>query len=163
MTAVDLSHYVTRPDAGSAHIDLAIEGIDCAACIHDIEGGLRRLPIVAARVNFTLRRVAIDWREGAIEPAALVAALGRLGYKAYPFTAGAAETAADAELKRLLRALAIAGFAAMNIMLLSVSVWAGSITDITPETRDFFHWLSALIALPAAAFAGQPFFTSALK
>ena len=51
----------------------------------------------------------------------------------------------------------------MNIMLLSVSVWAGSITDITPETRDFFHWLSALIALPAAAFAGQPFFTSAFK
>jgi hypothetical protein len=51
----------------------------------------------------------------------------------------------------------------MNIMLLSVSVWAGGITDITPETRDFFHWLSALIALPAAAFAGQPFFASALK
>src|SRR5258708_23560828 len=51
----------------------------------------------------------------------------------------------------------------MNIMLLSVSVWAGSVTDITPETRDFFHWLSALIALPAAAFAGQPFFTSAFK
>jgi len=27
-----------------------------------------------------------------------------------------------------------------------------------PEQRDFFHWLSALIALPAAAYAGQPFF-----
>ena len=66
-------------------------------------------------------------------------------------------------MKRLLRSLAIAGFAAMNIMLLSVSVWAGNVTDITPETRDFFHWFSALIALPAAAFAGQPFFSSALK
>ena len=50
----------------------------------------------------------------------------------------------------------------MNIMLLSVSVWAGNITDITPETRDVFHWLSALIALPAAAYAGQPFFRSAM-
>ena len=45
----------------------------------------------------------------------------------------------------------IAGFAAMNIMLLSVSVWSGNVTDITPETRDLFHWLSALIALPAIA------------
>ena len=54
--------------------------------------------------------------------------------------------------------LAVAGFAAMNIMLLSVSVWSGNVSDITPETRDFFHWVSALIALPAAAYAGRPFF-----
>jgi len=47
----------------------------------------------------------------------------------------------------------VSGFAAMNVMLLSVSVWSGNITDITPETRDLFHWLSALIALPAAGFA----------
>ena len=51
----------------------------------------------------------------------------------------------------------------MNIMLLSVSVWSGNATDITPETRDFFHWASALIALPAAAYAGRPFFLSAWR
>ncbi len=164
MASIDLSHYVTHAAADSAHIELAVDGMDCAACIRDIEAGLGRLPgIIKARVNYTLRRVAVDWRDGAISPAAIVEALARLGYKAYPFTAGAAEAAADGELKRLLRALAIAGFAAMNIMLLSVSVWAGSLTDITAETRDFFHWLSALIALPAAAFAGQPFFLSAFK
>jgi Cu2+-exporting ATPase len=42
-------------------------------------------------------------------------------------------------------------------------VWAGNASDITPETRDFFHWASALIALPAAAYAGRPFFTSAWR
>ena len=51
----------------------------------------------------------------------------------------------------------------MNIMLLSVAVWSGNISDITPEQRDFFHWLSALIALPAAAYAGRPFFYSAIR
>jgi Cu2+-exporting ATPase len=61
-----------------------------------------------------------------------------------------------------MKCLAVAGFAAMNIMLLSVSVWSGA-TDMTQETRDFFHWLSALIALPAAAYAGQPFFQSAWR
>jgi Cu2+-exporting ATPase len=61
----------------------------------------------------------------------------------------------------LMRSLAVAAFAAMNIMLLSVSVWSGNATDITPETRDFFHWASALIALPAAAYAGRPFFKHA--
>src|SRR5262245_58040869 len=108
MTAVDLSHYVTRAGEGTAHIDLAVDGIDCPACISDIEGGLGRLPgVAAARVNYTLRRVGIDWREGLVDPAALVEVLGRLGYRAYPFAAGAAETAANGELKRLLRALAI--------------------------------------------------------
>ena len=42
-------------------------------------------------------------------------------------------------------------------------MWSGNVTDITPEQRDFFHWLSALIALPAAAYAGQPFFRSAVR
>ena len=51
----------------------------------------------------------------------------------------------------------------MNVMLLSVSVWSGNVTDITTETRDFFHWASALIALPAAAYAGRPFFGSAWR
>ena len=70
MTAVDLSHFVTRPATARAHLDLAVEGIDCAACIGDIEGGLEELPgVVAARVNYTLRRVGVDWREGALEPA----------------------------------------------------------------------------------------------
>jgi Cu2+-exporting ATPase len=161
---VDLSHFVTRSGEGTAHLDLVVEGIDCAACIGDIEGGLTRMPgVVGARVNYTLRRVGVDWQDGALQLSSLVDALVNLGYQAHPFAAHTAETTSDAEMKRLLRSLAIAGFAAMNIMLLSVSVWAGNLTDITPETRDFFHWLSALIALPAAAFAGQPFFTSAFK
>src|SRR5436190_7842802 len=64
-------------------------------------------------------------------------------------------------MRWLVKCLAVAGFAAMNIMLLSVSVWSG--TDMSQETRDFFHWLSALIALPAAAYAGQPFFQNAWR
>src|SRR5262249_50086058 len=60
-----------------------------------------------------------------------------------------------------MRCLAVAGFAAMNIMVLSVAVWSGGL-DMGQETRDLFHWVSALIALPAAAYAGQPFFRSAL-
>ena len=58
----------------------------------------------------------------------------------------------------LLSRLAVAGFAATNVMLLSVAVWSGA----EAATRDLLHWVSALIALPAAAFAGVPFFRNAL-
>ena len=65
---------------------------------------------------------------------------------------------ADArEEKALLRAMAVAGFAAGNVMLLSVSIWAGHAEGMGPGTRTWFHWLSALIALPAIAYAGRPF------
>ena len=84
-----------------------------------------------------------------------------MGYRANPFEVKSGEDSEAQQSKFLLRCLAVSGFAAMNIMLLSVSIWSGNITDITPETRDLFHWLSAAIALPAAAYAGQPFFRSA--
>jgi P-type Cu2+ transporter len=162
--AIDLSVFVRRHDDGTSTLDLAVDGITCAACVGNIEGALRKLPgLLRARVNYTTRRLTVDWQDGKLEPARIIEDLAGLGYRAYPFAADEAEDRAKGESRRLLRCLAVAGFAAMNIMLLSVAVWAGNASDITPETRDFFHWLSALIALPAAAFAGRPFFQSALR
>jgi P-type Cu2+ transporter len=63
----------------------------------------------------------------------------------------------------LLRCLGVAAFGAMNVMMLSIPVWSGNVSDMIPEQRDFFHWLSALITLPAAAYSGQPFFRSAWR
>src|ERR1043165_1326474 len=156
---LDLSTFVQHRD-GTAHLDLAVEGVGCAACIGKIEGGLKRLPgVVEARLNFTNRRLAVAWTEGEVGAADLIDALQHIGYRAHPFQPERAETEEAQHMRWLTKCLAVAGFAAMNIMLLSVSVWSGS--DMPQETRDFFHWLSALIALPAASYAGQPFFRSA--
>jgi len=158
---LDLALFVQHRD-GTAHIDLAVEGVACAACIRKIEGSVRRLPgVVDARLNFTNRRLAVDWHENELAPADLIAALQDIGYPAYPFQPERTETQEAQHMRWLVKCLAVAGFAAMNVMLLSVSVWSGS--DMGQETRDFFHWLSALIALPAAAYAGQPFFQSAWR
>jgi len=162
--ALDLSLFARPSGDGTLGMDLAVEGIACGACIARIEGAVKRLPgVTEARLNFTNQRLHVDWTDGAIAPAQILQTLEDAGYHGYPFAPLRAEQEEAAEARRLTRCLAVAGFAAMNIMLLSVSVWSGNATDITPETRDFFHWASALIALPAAAYAGRPFFANAWR
>ena len=162
--AIDLSKFIERGDAGAAHMTLAVEGVGCAGCIRKIEGGLAKLPgVIDARLNFTQRRLSVDWRDGEIGAADIVAKLEAIGYHAHPFAPERADADDARQEKWLLRCLAVAGFAAMNVMLLSVSVWSGNVSDMTFVTRDLFHWLSALIVLPAAAYAGQPFYQSAWR
>jgi len=158
------SAFATPVREGVVHMDLAVEGVHCAACMPTIERGLAQIAgVTLARLNFSTHRLAVEWRTDMTDADAIVGTLERLGYRAHPFDPGRVRAEADENSKLLLRCLAVAGFAAMNIMLLSISVWSGNVSDITPETRDLFHWLSALIALPAAAYAGRPFFASAWR
>ncbi|GGB48872.1 nitrogen fixation protein FixI [Roseibium aquae] len=158
----DWDAFITPADDGAVHMDLAVEGITCAACMGEIERGLSRLPgVKRARVNLTSHRLAVDWDREATRADDIVGELRRLGYKAHPFDPASQKERQDTIGKELLRSMAVAGFASMNIMLLSISVWSGNATDITPETRDLFHWISALIALPTVAYSGRVFFASA--
>ncbi|MGL4441905.1 MAG: heavy metal translocating P-type ATPase, partial [Bosea sp. (in: a-proteobacteria)] len=160
----DLSTFVRHDTAGVKSVELAIEGMRCAGCMATIETVVSKLGgVTSARVNLSSHRLSVEWRDGSLSPDAIIAAVASKGFRAYPFVAKQAETAEANEEKRLVRYLGVAAFASMNVMLLSVSVWSGNASDIDPVTRDFFHWLSALIALPAAAYAGQPFFESAIR
>jgi len=161
--ALPVAH-VRRGGDGTAALDLMVDGIHCAGCVARIERHLGGIPgVVAARVNLTTRRLAVRWREGLQTPQAIVAAVEGLGYGAVPYDPERLASASDAEGRFLLRCLAVAGFAAGNVMLLSVSVWSGAFSDMGPATRDLLHWISALIALPAIAWAGRPFFRGALR
>ena len=74
------------------HMDLAVEGIGCAGCIRKIESGLKELPgVVDARLNFTNRRLAVDWRDDELDAGRVIAALERIGYRAHPFEPERAE------------------------------------------------------------------------
>lgn len=145
-----------RREGGAFHLDLSVPGVHCAGCIARIERAVGALPGVdAARVNVSRKTLSLVWRDPAFVPDDAVAALSRLGYDAVPLDVD--ETDDDPHGRMLLTSLAVAGFAAMNVMLLSVSVWAGA----DGATRDLLHWFSALIAVPAAVYAGRPFYRSA--
>ncbi|MGB5557964.1 MAG: heavy metal translocating P-type ATPase [Paracoccaceae bacterium] len=141
-----------------ASIMLSLPAIHCAACISGVERALNGAPGVhAARVNLTLKRASIE-ADPEVTPARLIELLAGVGYEAHELDAGTlGATDTDGRGRALLMRLAVAGFAMMNVMLLSVAVWSGA----TEATRDLFHWISAAIALPTIAFSAQPFFANA--
>ena len=144
--------------ARDAQIALSLPTIHCSACITKIEKALNADPRVhSARVNLTLKRASIEADDDvtAQDMKSLVEGLGYEAHELDPGTLNA--TANDRAGRNLLMRLAVAGFASMNVMLLSVSVWSGA----EDATRDMFHWISAAIALPTIAFSGQPFFANA--
>ncbi len=147
-----------RPIPEDVQIALSLPGIHCSACIANVERALNAHPGVEdARVNLTLKRAMIK-AAPETRAADLIPVLERAGYEAHELDPGAlSATSADKAGRDLLMRLAVAGFASMNVMLLSVSVWSGA----ADATRDMFHWISAAIALPAIAFSAQPFFANA--
>jgi len=147
-----------------AHIMLSLPAAHCAACITLVETTLMAQEgVKAARLNLTQRRVLIETEAGIATPvlvAALIAALARAGYEAHELDAGMlSSTETDRVSRDLAMRLGVAFFSMMNVMLLSVAVWSGG----DGATRDLFHWISALIAIPTVAFSGRPFFASAAR
>jgi len=157
----DLTPHVRVARDGAA-IELFVDGLTCPACMWLIESVLARVPeVTRARVNLATRRLQIAWQGPASRVNAIAGHVLRLGFRLVPFDPAAVRSAASAEEAALLKALAVAGFAAGNVMLLSVSVWSGHAVGMGPATRELLHFVSALIALPAIAYAGMPFFRSA--
>jgi Cu2+-exporting ATPase len=143
---------------GPVETRFAVPDMHCAGCIAKIERMLPLQPgIGAARVNFSGKTVMVAHADGLAEPD-IIRAFDAIGFEAQPLHS-AASAARSVALKRLIRALGVAGFAAMNVMLLAVSVWSGA----DGNSRNLFHWIEALIAVPAIAYAGRPFFDSAFR
>ncbi len=142
---------------------LAVANMHCGSCMRKVEKALAAVPgVVSARANLSNKRVSAMHMPGEAQAPALIDALERAGFVAAELaaTSSSRRDSTDADF---LRRIGVAGFAAANIMLLSVSVWASRGADMSPSIQSLFHWLSALIALPAIAYAGVPFFRSAAR
>ena len=143
-----------RPETETA-MQFSVPSIHCAVCIGAIERHFAGLAgVQQARVNATQKRVTV---RADLSEARIVEELKSIGYPAYPLDAAALASRSDVVGRDLVLRMGVAGFAMMNVMLLSVAVWSGA----TDATRDLFHLISAMIALPAVLFSARPFFEHA--
>lgn len=157
-----LSAFVTREN-GVRRLNLLVEGARCANCITAIEAQARAEAGVTARFNLTLNRLSLEWRGGAEVADACAKRLRKAGYRVAPFELEAVDEAERRVSRELLKALAVAGFASSNVMMLAVAVWAGQAHEMPPAVQHLLQWLSMIVATPAVLYAGGPFYRSAWR
>lgn len=155
----DVSAFV-RKNGQNRSLDLAVRGAKCAGCLTKIESAVGALPgIQTARLNLSTGRMSVAWT-GALPANRIADTIASLGYGVAAYDTETENSAAKQEERRLLIAMGVAGFAAANIMLLSISVWGGA-GEMGEMTRRTMHAISGAIALPAVIFSGRHFFNSA--
>lgn len=159
---IDPGPFVRRDERGRSKLELAVKGMRCSGCIAKIERAVGGMPgVEEARVNLSTAKLTVRWRESQTTADAIVSRVDALGFEAFPYDPGAVIRQDDEEGRFLLRCLAVAGFAASNVMFLSICIWAGFDGEMGEGTRSLFHWISGMVAVPSALYAGRPFFRSA--
>ena len=139
---------VTREPA--ARVDLALEGMTCAACANRIERRLNKLDGVEASVNYATEQAAVRFDPDVVAVADLLDAVEAAGYRAEPAAeAGTAVDRADAIRRRLVVAAAFSG----PLVMLAMAA---------PVQFDGWEWLAFALATPVVFWAGFDFHRAAL-
>lgn len=140
-------------------IHLLIEGIHCAACVWLIEHTLNGMPgILSAQVNLSGKRLHVKWDNGRLSLSKIIQRLGQIGYAAVPYDPEVAEGTLKRQNRQLLYRMAFAAFGMMNLLWISIALYAGADEG---EFRSMFHWIGFALATPVLLYSGYPFYKGA--
>ncbi len=140
-------------------IHLLVEGIHCAACVWLIEHTLNAMPgVISAQVNLSGKRLHVKWHNGQVSLSKIIQRLGQIGYAAVPYDPEMAEGALKRQNRHLLYRMAFAAFGMMNLLWISIALYAGASEG---EFRSMFHWIGFALATPVLLYSGFPFYKGA--
>jgi Cu2+-exporting ATPase len=140
-------------------IHLLIEGIHCAACVWLIEHSLSaQSGVISAQVNLSGKRLHVKWHNSVVTLSQIIKRLGQIGYAAVPYDPEIAEGALKKQNRHLLYRMAFAAFGMMNLLWISIALYAGASEG---EFRSMFHWIGFALATPVLFYSGYPFYRGA--
>ena len=148
----------TGYDVPPKQVDLALEGMTCAACAARIEKALNRLPGVTATVNFATARARVEYTPGAVRTDTLVDAVRKTGYEARVI---------DADSRAREQALQVAAYRRERTRF----VWSAVLTApfvaqmlfmLTGDAHELMPaMLQLALAVPVQFWIGSRFYTGA--
>jgi Cu2+-exporting ATPase len=157
------SLYVTTGPEGTNRVELYHEGVHCASCVWLVE----RVPLLVTgvvRAELQVRRslATVEWDPSSTPLSSIARTLDSLGYPSHPFRGVGREAVRRREDRAALAGIGVAGALAMNVMLASLALYSGWWDGMETSYARFFRWTSLLLTLPALAWPGRVFFTSAI-
>ena len=156
--------FVHSPDAEAREASLILEGITCAACVWLNEQYIAGLPGVEdVRVNYATQRALVRWDETRIRLSEILQAIQKIGYRALPYNPGQQQEMHRRQRRQQQRRLAVAGLFGMQVMMLSISLYAGAWSGMERNFEQFFRWLSLGLTLPVLLYSAPPFFQAAWR
>src|SRR5690606_25673673 len=140
------------------------DGMRCAACAWLIDRALAREDgVLEAGANAITGRLRVGWDPQRTTLSKPLRQLGALGYRPYPASSEAREAARRRERSRDLVRIGIAGLGSMQAMMLAGSLYLDTTHSMPLPPRDFFRWLTLLVATPVVFYAGWPFIAGAWR
>ena len=156
--------FVHSTDGGEREASLMLEGITCAACVWLIEQYIAALPGVSqVRVNYATQRALVLWDDNRLKLSEILQAVRKIGYQALPYNPQQQQESHRQQRRQQLRRLAVAGLFGMQVMMLSISLYAGAWSGMEMNFQQLFRWLSLALTLPVMLYSSTPFFTSAWR
>lgn len=135
-----------------------IEGIHCASCVWLNERVLRDLPGVAdINISFVNNKLSLTWNNKASHLEQINARLNSLGYNLR-----ASSVRGEINVSMMKR-LAVAGFFAGNMMLISIALYSGFFSGIDKFTKNIFHFLGFCFSTPVLFYSARPLWVSAIQ
>ena len=153
-----------REVAGQPEAELLLEGIRCAACVWLIEQTLMRTPGVSGvDVNYTNHRARVRWNAAATRLSAVLQAVRRIGYRAWPYEEGRLALIEKGERRAAVWRLFVAGFGMMQVMMYAVPVYLAEEGSMSADIEQLMRWASLVLTLPVVIYSAAPFFSGALR
>ena len=140
----------TATPEAETRVELALEGMTCAACATRIERKLNKLEGVEAAVNYATEQAAVRYDPERVAVTDLIGAVEAAGYHARLAT----EAVEDEDRARTLRTRLL-GAAALTAPLTLLAM-------IPPLQFAGWEWVAFALATPVVFWAGQGFHRAAL-
>ena len=142
---------------------VVFEGMHCAACAVTIEQALRATPGVReADISAASHRGRVVWEEGVTRPSDWMQAVLRTGYRPLPAHDAFASERRQAETRRMLWRLGVAGVCMMQVMMYATPTYLATPGEIEPDLINLLRWAQWVLSIPVVLFSCQPFFRNAL-